>query len=259
MICNCSQCDKKLRIPDAMMGRMVMCPNCKNKFRAALPKTTETDEVAEEHVAAEPRPKRPPTMPSKKPRRPIVDDDRPAIKRSHEPAEEEVDGLQEVDELEEVGVRDQRIDEEPLRRRSGRKRNKKAWLKRGRRWADWWSGLSSFDKFLAGTLAVCLILAVLGVVFPPIVLIPVFLSAALSLLAQLMLIRAAFEEGGAVGCAFLIVPFFPLYFIIAHFEEAKKPLLLHLASFGLLIFCVCCAGVGSALWHALLPSAHIPW
>jgi hypothetical protein len=54
----CPACDKMLRIPDALTGRMAACPKCKEKFR--VPGEREITEAVE--VGDDPPPKRRPAI-----------------------------------------------------------------------------------------------------------------------------------------------------------------------------------------------------
>ena len=126
-------------------------------------------------------------------------------------------------------------------------------------WRYWLGGLEPFDRIVAGIVAVALGLALLAVLFPPFALLAALAAVVLMVGGQLLLIRAAFEEGAGAGCAFLIVPFFPLYFIIVHFDQSKKGLIYILCAVVLMVIAGSCGGVGAALWHAMLPSAKLPW
>lgn len=123
----CPGCDKTLRMPDALAGRTVACPQCKTKFRAPAPETTED---VEERVS----PARPQGASSRKPnkaRPPAEEEKARPVKRARQPIKEQPEELDELEEIEEPitknrGIRrtDDEADwEEP--RRPARKKKKK--------------------------------------------------------------------------------------------------------------------------------------
>ena len=74
----CPACDKVLRIPDSLIGRMVACPKCKEKFR--VPKQAEpleSDEDADERISTAPPP---PRAKPRKLRPPVDEEDEPLPK-----------------------------------------------------------------------------------------------------------------------------------------------------------------------------------
>jgi hypothetical protein len=235
-----------------MTGRMVMCPNCKNKFRAAPPETTETDEAAEERVAAEPRPKRPPTMPSQKTRRPIVDDDRAAVKSSREPVEEEVDELEEIDEPDEVRRANWRINEEDDQepRRPRRKRNKK--IRAGRQ--TWWSNPSPLTIVLSGIIALGFLIALVGVLIPELYALILLAAMVGYIVGHFMVVIAAFQESAAHGALCILFGPYTWIFALMHFDQVRTAWLVWGASFIFLIFIGCGAAVHAVLFGTRTPS-----
>ena len=214
----CPGCDKTLRMPDSLTGRTVACPQCKTKFRVPpLGATQDADEQAEAAPSKTPTARKPGKM-----RPPVEAESQRPVKRSQKLLEEEeleeLDNLEEIEEPAKKKLRGRRADDEADREeqhhRPSRKRKKKLRAKGANRWVEWWAGLSPFGKFIGGAVAACVVLALLSVFFPPLALIPMVLAVAMVLIGQWMLIVAAFQDSAAVGLAYLIVPLFPLYFII---------------------------------------------
>ena len=120
----CPGCDKTLRIPDAMAGRAVACPQCKHKFRVP-----EFDEPMESHEDADERiSTAPPTRPGK-PRKPLPpeeedDEPLPKIKRSRAEEDEEA---RDADNLESEPAEEP---DRPRRRGKGSSRRRRRSLSR---------------------------------------------------------------------------------------------------------------------------------
>jgi hypothetical protein len=235
MICNCSQCEKKLRIPDSMMGRMAMCPNCKNKFRVAGPGGDETDEIAKNRSAAEPRPKGPLASPRTTPR---PTKDAPPDKRSREWAEEKVDELEEIDELEELD------DDDKAPRRPGRKRNAKI----GARPHHRWSKPSPLAIFLGGVIAVGFVVVGIGFFVPQVLMLIIAASAIAYIVGHIMVVIAAFQESAAHGILCIVFGPYTWIFAIMHSDEVRAAWLLWGASLTLFLLMVCGAVVETLLF-----------
>jgi predicted Zn finger-like uncharacterized protein len=103
-IVNCPQCERKLRVPEELLGKKVKCPTCENTFTAS---------VASTGVAAPP-PRR--EEPAPRPRQPKEDDfqfeDRPSRRPPPRRDEEDDD-----DQNDRPSRRRRDYDDEPIRRR----------------------------------------------------------------------------------------------------------------------------------------------
>src|SRR5262245_63663532 len=70
----CPTCEKRLRVPDDRLGRLVRCPSCKTTFTAEVPNeeeeaiASEPPEEKEEAITSEPRDK--PSAVTREPSRP---------------------------------------------------------------------------------------------------------------------------------------------------------------------------------------------
>ncbi len=75
VVVNCTKCQKKLKIPDELLGKKVKCPTCSAVFTAEA-----SEAVAEDRPAPRPAAKKPPVeedddVPAPKAKRKPVDDD----------------------------------------------------------------------------------------------------------------------------------------------------------------------------------------
>lgn len=69
------------------------------------------------------------------------------------------------------------------------------------------------------------------------------------LVGSIMFLVAAFSESVLWGLGCIVIPFVSLFFLIMHWQEAKKAFLVHLAGFALLVVGMLIGGGPSMLHH----------
>src|SRR5438105_13495643 len=98
----CADCDRTLRVPDDLLGKLVRCPSCKVTFTATVGEAPPPDEpqiTEEEHVSPRGASRRGDTVDERRPRRRGDDEDRLP------PSDED---YADDDEIEEVAARRRR-------------------------------------------------------------------------------------------------------------------------------------------------------
>jgi len=231
----CPGCDKKLGIPEAMAGRVAVCPKCKHKFRVPRQETMEAEGDVEERVAAAPRPVRP--APSAKTRRPVEEDDERPAKRSRRPVEEEGDEAEAVRPAREV-ERDDEDENEPAR--PIRKRRKK----RRRKQSNGIAGMPPLVIVGISVFGVCLVLALASFFVPLLAIVPIGLGWLLMLAGGIWFLVVAFQDNALAGILCLVIPFYSLYYLITNFDAEKKPFMLQAAGMVLLMLGSCAGSFG---------------
>jgi hypothetical protein len=226
----CPHCHTKLAVKEAMAGRLGVCPKCKNKMRIPQLETITPDDVPEERISA--APKREATAQSaKSPRRfeDDEDDDRPARPRRRP--------IEDAD--------DRADDDEPAPRR--RKKRKK---RRRRESSSGVPSLLSDNPVLFGLAGVVLLMLItcgLALLFPPAALVPIGLGWLMMAVGNIWYLVCAFQEDVMSGVLCFVVPFYSLYYLIAHFDEVKMPFFTGLVGFVLIVGGSCAGGIGGAM------------
>jgi hypothetical protein len=217
---NCPNCAKKLGVQEAMAGRMAICPQCKGKFRVPEEEIIITEAAVEEAVTAAPKP--PPPLP--KPRPPARDrddeDDEEPVRRKRRRYEDDND----LDD-----------EDEPRPRKKKKKRKKKA--------AAAFGGLNPIVVALI-VMGVALLACVVLLVVSPTLAKPVWqVGQIVAGVGAIWCLVIAFQDSAAAGLMCLFIPFYNLYYLIAHFEECQRPLFLYLLGLGMVIAAFMFGGV----------------
>jgi uncharacterized protein YbaR (Trm112 family) len=208
----CPKCKKKLGVQEALAGRVAVCPQCRSKFRVPQQERT-TEAATEEAVTA--LPKREPAPPPKKSRPPAPesDDDSEEPARPKRRRAEDDDG---------PGDEEERV---PRKRKKKRKKRSSA-------------GLAGMSPVVVGLIAagfVWLLCVVLFVLSPSLARVGYQLGSLALFVGGIWCVVIAFQDSAVAGLLCLFVPFYALYYVIAHFEECKIPFYLYLCGFGMMI------------------------
>ena len=186
----CPKCREKLPSDQNVAGEVVVCPNCKGRFRF-----TKAQAPAQLGVkpTAQPRP-RPQDDTPLSPSRP----------RAHRADDDD----------------DEAFEAQRPRKKSKRKSRGLANLS--------WLGFNALTVLLGlGIITIpCL---VLGFIWREVLTIPYTLSLLVAGVAYIWFLVIAFQDSAANGLACLFVPFFSLYYAIANFSEVKQPFLIFVA------------------------------
>ncbi len=232
----CPGCRKNLGVKDELAGRLVACPQCKAKIRVPQPEpeVEELEEVEDEvpeSITTAPRPGRRPPPAKTRPRDDDEDEEesREAVRRSRRPRDDEEDEEGEEEE------------EEP-RPRPARKRNKK---RRARRSGSG-GGMGGLLIAVGVGAGVCILMIVVSFFVPFLALIPMVLGWLMAFAGGVWVLVVAFQDDVMQGLLCMFVPFYGLIYIITHFEETKKPLLLEVVGTVLAIVGGCVGGFGGA-------------
>jgi hypothetical protein len=228
----CPHCDKKLVVRDEWAGRLGVCPHCKNRIRLPQAETT-ADEPADERYSAAPQ-----------------EESRSPPRRTRRRADADADEREEPVRKRRRPTEDEDLppeEEEPAPRPVAKPKKK-----RRKRTSQ---GFSALDPFLLGLLGVGLLgllTSGLALIWPAVSFAPLGLGWLVTLVGQIWLLVVAFKEDALQGILCLFVPFYVVYFLITHFEEAKRPFFVWLVGIVVLTMSFC-AGGGSASRNANIP------
>jgi uncharacterized protein YbaR (Trm112 family) len=219
---DCPQCKKKLGVKEEYAGRVVVCPQCRNKLRVPQQKTT-AEPAAEEAVTALPKPVPPP----RKPRPPALERDDEA----DEPARPKRRHIEDDDDPED--------EDERVRRKRKKKRKKRSTL-----------GFAGMSPVVVGLIAmglVWLLCLVLFVLSPGLARMGYLIGSLGMTVGGIWCIVIAFQDSALAGLLCLLVPFYGLYYLIAHFEECKVPFYIYLCGFGMVFTSILVGGLSIML------------
>jgi hypothetical protein len=87
----------------------------------------------------------------------------------------------------------------------------------------------------------------LALIFPPAALVPIGLGWLMMAVGNIWFLVCAFQEDVMSGVLCFVVPFYSLYYLIAHFDEVKMPFFTGLVGFVLIVGGSCAGGIGGAI------------
>lgn len=230
---SCPNCLSKLRVPDTALGKKVKCPGCGGVFATALdpPPPVEEDEADNGYETEQERRKRPRT-------------------EEEGPASERARSRRRTDDDEDDRPRRRRRDEEEDEERP-RKRKRKKRRASGTGFLNI-EGLDTPTTVILGTTAVCIVMSLTSILFPPLALIPIGVSLVMMIGGGLWFLLVAFQDSALHGVLCLCVPFYSIYYLISHLGETWKPFALNLLGVVVYMVAACAGGMGLSLWQAVL-------
>lgn len=261
----CPTCDKKLKIPDRLAGKMGQCPGCKGRISIPAIDPPDEDFERDEDDEADRR------IVSKRDVRKRDEEDRPRRSRSREDEEDEDDrpsrrSIRKEDDDDRPSRRfrdrDDDEDDRPSRRRSRDedsdddipRRATKAGPRRRRRRRRRDDGDSfltpgmKIGLMIAG--GVLLLLLLLSVVIPPLAMLPVLLGCLMTTGGGIWFIIVAFKDDPMQGILCWLIPAYQFYYLLQNWEEEKYPFLTQVAGFLLIILGFCAGSIGASIWSA---------
>ncbi len=222
---HCPACRKGLSVADGMAGRAAQCPGCKGKVRIPMPVVEVEEAELDEAIAI---PKRAPSVVASK-RRPVeenVEDDEEEIERPRRAKRRRAD---------EDDEDDTQFAAEPKRRKKKRNRARTAV-----------GGVDPFYLGLIGIAVVCLLSTALGLIWPAISAVAILLGMMLVVVGGIWIVVIAFGESSTDGILCLLIPFYSLYFVLAHFPETKKAFFAYLVGVFFVIANSCAGAIAEA-------------
>jgi len=265
----CPTCDKKLKIPDRLAGKMGQCPGCKGRIRIPeldsgspeedFERVEDEDDRAARRIVSK-RDVRKRDEDEDRPRRSRYrdeedEDDRPARQSFRKDDEDDRPGRRSRD-------RDDDEDDRPSRRRSRdddsddaiSRRVTKAVprRKRRRRRRDDGDGFLTPGMKLGLMIGggVLLLLLLLSVVVPLVAFLPVMLGFVLMSGGGIWFIIVAFKDDVMQGLLCWMIPAYQFYYLLQNWEEEKYPFLTQVAGFLLVILWFCAGAVNASIWSA---------
>lgn len=187
----CPRCGQYLDVMESQLGKLAECPHCATRFQIPL---TPTPPPATPRRASGIRPSGA-GIAKRKPATPHVDDD-----------------LEDFDE------------ESESRPKRGKSRN------RPRPASTSPGGIDGFTAMLIALACIMVIFSVVGSYIPMALIVPGAIGLVITIGAGFWLLIFPFNESAVQGFLCLIVPFYALFYLAAHFDEMWRPFVLQVVA-----------------------------